>query len=240
MAFSIVLAVVLVACATVPEPQSVQPASQADLAVADEGTENASELSLQDWEIDFQRQRLLGDLLYDALVALEQDRLLSPIDDNAYARYQRVLAYDPDNQLALEGLQTILNRYLVLATEATRQGRFDDALSYLERARFVDQDDPTITEAWLVLQAEISTGDQVFRLDDNELAARSATIQRQLAEIAQQARQENAFFLITAPSDDQARWIFSVMRDAVEGYRLRGNIEIGAYAIVRLRKPQNE
>lgn len=194
----------------------------------------------EDWEIEFQRQRLIGDLLYDALRALEQDRLLTPIDDNAHARYQRVLAYDPENVLALEGLQNIVKRYLELAEEAGRQGRFDDSLQFIERARFVDPDSPDISRAWLLLQADIDSGDAVFMLDLRELSAQSKAIRVQLADIARQAQASDALFLITAPSDEKARWIYSVMREAVDGYRLHGNIEIGSYAIVRLRKPSNE
>lgn len=38
------------------------------------------------------QQRFLADILYEALQALGDDRLLTPIDDNAHARFKRVLA----------------------------------------------------------------------------------------------------------------------------------------------------
>ena len=75
-------------------------------------------------------------------------------------------------------------------------------------------------------------------LDGNELRKQSAKIQEEIAVIARQARDKGAFFLITAPSDDLARWIFGVMRAAVPGYRLRGNIELAGRSGVRLRLPQ--
>ena len=229
----------LLAACTAPAPRppaAVRPdAESSPVTAADAVPVSAS----ADFASDFQRQRLIGDLLYDALRALQQDRLLTPIDDNAHGRYQRVLAYDPANQQALEGLQNIVLRYLELASDASRQGRFDDALDFLERARFVDEDSPAIAEAWIALQAEINSGDKVLRIEPQDLHARSSRAQQQLADIARQARDMDAFFLITAPTDEQARWMFSVMREAVEGYRLRGNIEIGSYAIVRLRKPRD-
>ncbi len=195
----------------------------------------AEEQGVEIWQMDFESQRIIGDLLYDALVALQQDRLLTPIDNNAHSRYQRVLAYDHGNALALEGLKNIVNRYLDLAAEASRQGRYETAQISLERARFVDADDPAITEAWLNLQAERQSGDLVVELNLAELRTRSAALQARLADLAKQAQQQEAFILVTAPDDEQARWIFTVMREAVAGYRLRGNIERGSHATVRLR-----
>ena len=57
----------------------------------------------------------------------------------------------------------------------------------------------------------------------------------QLGHIAEQARDRQAFFLITAPNDNVARWMYLQMRNAVEGYRLRGNIELANQASIRLR-----
>ena len=57
-----------------------------------------------------EQRRLIADLLFEGLQALDADRLLTPVDDNAHARFSRVLAYDPDNELALEGLQNIVLR----------------------------------------------------------------------------------------------------------------------------------
>lgn len=197
--------------------------------------ETTSEAVPDAWEIEFSRQRLIGDLLYDALKALQQDRLLTPIDDNAYSRYQRVLAYDPENRLALEGLQNIMNRYLALAEEAGRQGRFPVAQSLLERARFVDEDNPAIVQAQQWLDSEMNSGDLVFELPLPSLTARSAEVTQQLADVAATAQEQDAFLMITAPTDELARWMYSTMREAVPGYRLRGNIELGAHAIIRLR-----
>ncbi len=185
-------------------------------------------------------QRLIADILFAGLQALDADRLLTPIDDNAHARFQRVLAYDPDNEIALQGLQDIVARYLELASEATRQGLFEEAETLLGRARFVDVSHPGISLAAEQLESERDSGDLFFSFEATALARRSDAVQQQLAEIARQAQEHNAFFLITAPSDDLARWMFSVMREAVAGYRLRGNIELASRASIRLRLPETE
>ena len=183
-------------------------------------------------------QRMIADLLFAGLQALDADRLLTPVDDNAHARFQRVLAYDPDNEIALEGLQDIVERYLQLAEEASRQGLFDEAETMLDRARFVDDEHPNIEPVAQAINDERNSGDLFFDFEATALARRTDAVQAQLSDIAEQAKEHNAFFLITAPSDDLARWMFSVMRDAVPGYRLRGNIELASRANIRLRMPR--
>jgi len=186
-----------------------------------------------------ERRRLIADLLFEGLQALDADRLLTPVDDNAHARFMRVLAYDPDNALALEGLQNIVLRYLALSEDSSRRGQFDEAGILLDRARFVDADHPDIAKTQRVLQAEMNSGDLFFELDNREFSQRTAAAQSQLADIANQAKQHRAWFLITAPNDDLARWMFSIMRDAVAGYRLRGNIELASRTSIRLRLPSD-
>jgi len=203
-------------------------------------TEVSAPQGPEDWEIDFRRQRVIGDLLYDALKALDEDRLLTPEGNNAYTFYQQTLALDPENRLALEGLQNIVARYLELAAAASRQGRFSSAHLLLDRARFVLPGDPSIREARRALEADMNSGDLVFELDIQGLGARSEALVSQLVEIAAQAVEHQAFVWITAPSDEQGRWIYNTMREKANGYRLRANIEIGSFAIVRLRMPENE
>ena len=186
-----------------------------------------------------EQRQLIADLLFEGLQALDADRLLTPLDDNAHARFMRVLAYDPDNELALEGLQNIVLRYLTLSEASSRRGQFDEAGILLDRARFVDADHPDIAKTRRVLQAEMNSGDLFFELDNREFLQRSAAAQSQLADIAYQAKQHRAMFLITAPNDDLARWMFSIMRDAVAGYRLRGNIELAGRTSIRLRLPSD-
>ena len=172
--------------------------------------------------------RMIPDILYAALQALSEDRLLTPVDDNAHGRFKRVLVMDPKNELALEGLQDIVVRYLQLAGEAMNRGIFDEAETLLGRARFVDPSHPGIASAAEALRLEMNSNDLFFKLDYPSYSARSELAQNELADIARQTREHEAFFLITAPNDDLARWMVSVMREAVNGYRLRGNIELSS------------
>ena len=184
--------------------------------------------------------RMIPDILYAALQALSEDRLLTPVDDNAHGRFKRVLAMDPKNELALEGLQDIVVRYLQLAGEAMNRGIFDEAETLLGRARFVDPSHPGIASAAEALRLEMNSNDLFFKLDYPNYSVRSELAQNELADIARQARKHEAFFLITAPNDELARWMVSMMREAVSGYRLRGNIELSSRLGIRLRMPSEE
>lgn len=185
-------------------------------------------------------RRMIPDILYEALQALSEDKLLTPVDDNAHGRFKRVLAMDPQNELALEGLQDIVERYLQLAEESMRRGLFDEAEIMIGRAGFVDSSHPGIAAAKEALQLEMNSNDLFFELDYPIYAARSEQAREQLADIARQTREHAAFFLITSPNDDLARWMVLVMREAVSGYRLRGNIELSSRLAIRLRMPGDE
>ena len=185
-------------------------------------------------------RNMIPDILYAALQALGEDRLLTPLDDNAHSRFKRVLAMDSSNEHALEGLQDIVVRYLQLAGESMRRGMFDEAETLLGRARFVDSSHPGIASAAEALLLEMNSNDLFFKLDYPIYSARSEVAQSELADIARQTRDHEAFFLITAPNDDLARWMVSVMREAVSGYRLRGNIELSSRLGIRLRMPSDE
>ena len=63
-----------------------------------------------------------------------RDRLTSPKSDNAYDRYQQVLALSPGNAAALAGLETITQRYLSLARDYAEEGNLARARVLLHRA----------------------------------------------------------------------------------------------------------
>lgn len=239
--FTYMFALVFVACAA----PKLETETETETEVEPEGEEAVRIRTLSPAEVveginSPEGQRLIADILFEGLQALDADRLLTPVDDNAHALFQRVLAYEPDNEIALQGLQDIVARYLELAGEATRQGLFEEAGTLLDRARFVDTNHPGIAQVAEQLEAERNSGDLFFDFEAAALARRTDAVQQQLADIARQAQEHNAFFLITAPNDDLARWMFSVMRDAVNGYRLRGNIELASRASIRLRLPETE
>tara|TARA_R100001377_G_scaffold76794_1_gene53836 strand:+ start:2018 stop:2674 length:657 start_codon:yes stop_codon:yes gene_type:complete len=189
------------------------------------------------FELELRYQRIIADLLYEGIKALNANRLLTPPDISAHAYFSRVLAIEPENAVALRGLQDIVAKYLQLADQAGRQGQFDSARTYLRRAEQVDSSNQGIASAWVRLEAEMKSNDVVHSINARELSNQSATLMAELGKIGIQARDSGAFFLITAPSDVQARWIYTQMQTAVAGHRLRGNIELGDSPTVRLIMP---
>lgn len=189
------------------------------------------------FEQELRYQRMIGDMLYEGIKALNANRLLTPPDISAHSYFMRVLAIEPDNAVAKQGIQDIVGKYLQLAEQAGRQGQFDNAKSYLRRGEQVDRTHAGIAQAWVALEAEMNSTDVVHTLNGRELANQSAELMVQLAKIAIEARDTSAFVLITAPNDAQARWIYAQMQAAMEGQRLRGNIELGETPTIRLVKP---
>ncbi|MES3007713.1 MAG: hypothetical protein V4751_08075 [Pseudomonadota bacterium] len=237
LGLALLLPVLLVACqptrqtiVVIPEPEPVIE----DTSLQDEAAARAH------FEEQLRYQRMIADILYEGRKALNANRLMTPPEISAHAYFQRVLAIEPDNAVALQGIQDIASKYLQLAEEAGGQGLYDEAKGYLRRAEQVDRNHVGIAPAWVALEAEMETTDVVHSLSASELNSKSAAISVQLSRIAIQARDAGAFFLITAPSDDQARWIYTQMQAAVEGYRLRGNIELGSTPTIRLIMPVDE
>lgn len=211
-----------------PEPV-VEDTSAADIAAAKAV-----------FEEQLRYQRRIADLNYEGIKALNANRLLTPPDVSAHAYFMRVLAIEPENTAALKGIQDIVGKYLQLAEQASRQGQYDSARSYLRRAEGVDRQHTRIARAWVALEAAMKSSDVIHNLDVRDLANRSEALMSQLANIAAQARESGAFFLITAPNDAQARWIYVQMQTAVEGHRLRGNIELGETPTIRLILPTDD
>jgi hypothetical protein len=73
-------------------------------------------------------------ILAAARADLARDRLTTPAGANALERFQAVLALDPNHAEATNGLQTIVTKYVALAQRVARDGRFDKAESFLQRA----------------------------------------------------------------------------------------------------------
>jgi hypothetical protein len=186
------------------------------------------------------RARILADMLYEASLAFEDGRLLFPADDNAYDRYLEVLSVEPDNAVALQGVEGIVGRYVSMAIRAIEVGQFADAEEYLFRAASIRPEAPTIAESRAFLENERAFKRDYFALDPEALSEQSLEIMSQLGSIGEYVKNQDATFLITARNDAEARWIYQIMREAVGGYRLRGNIAYGNQPTIQVNNPNPE
>jgi len=90
-----------------------------------------------------ERIQIIG-LIKNAKLALEENRLMSPANDNAYDRYRRVLQFDPSEKRAKDGLREVAIRYVGMADRAADKGSLERARTFVERAKRADATYPGI------------------------------------------------------------------------------------------------
>ena len=105
-------------------------------------------------------------LLAAAEADLAARRLTSPVGNNAWERYQRVLTLAPAHPEAMAGMERVLGSYLELFGAAVAQEDFDRAAGYLERIRGLHPDSPALAEGEQRLASAKQT--QADRLAENQ------------------------------------------------------------------------
>ncbi|HTR01444.1 MAG TPA: hypothetical protein VMH83_15710 [Candidatus Acidoferrum sp.] len=191
-------------------------------------------------DAQLQKQRMLVDILYEAKKAYDENRLMQPAGRNAYEMYDEVLHLDPGNRIALDGIQEIATRYISMADAAIGQLALENAEGYLARAARLSPEHPQLAASRARLEDAKKGRLQVHALNPAGVSAKNAETVKELGAIAHQLQTSNATFLIRARSDDEGRWIYKVMRDAVGGYRLRGNIDIAPAPAIVITPPAPE
>ncbi|MEH6557459.1 MAG: hypothetical protein V7459_06180 [Oceanicoccus sp.] len=165
-------------------------------------------------------------LLASAERALASDRLTVPEYDNAYGWYQQVLAIDQTNAEAHWGMLQITERYLQLAEQAFSRGSRGKGEWMLQKALAIAATTEQIESVRSRFKAQPT--DREFLLTIADLTARNDIITAKLIELALIAKKAQSRLLIVARNDAEGRWIYRKMREAVDGYRLRGNIKLGS------------
>ncbi len=75
----------------------------------------------------------IAELLSLGRQSLDEYRLLTPEDDNAYIYFRSVLKLDSDNEDAHAGIQEIVDRYVLLTRKAVNRRDHDRAQRYIRR-----------------------------------------------------------------------------------------------------------
>ncbi|MBD3649005.1 MAG: hypothetical protein HUJ31_16485 [Pseudomonadales bacterium] len=180
-------------------------------------------------ERDLEIRRLLA----EASSAVEENRLTTPVDDNAYYRYLRVLSLDPANQAAEEGISTIVEKYLEWAIDNARQQRFRQAINFLNRARSVDENHPSIDAVAKLIDDQRRADEMTYRLSPNGVEQHAERVVGELYEIGRRIAQHDARVVIIGRTDAEGRWIYQQLNDATP-LRVRARFETGDYPAVRL------
>lgn len=185
---------------------------------------------------DVKRKQVIHLLLLNGEYTLAHDQLLTPTTDNAFDYFRAALKLDPGNQRAKGGLLGIVMRYVDLARQAAARGNYAQASQMLNNARLVDPENLLIKEVSEGLTAQYQSapppapykgGADEFLLDAAQLGKNDPQIVNRLGEIARKLKETDSLAMIVARSDLEGRWIYQQMREALPGYRVRGDIQIG-------------
>ncbi len=119
-------------------------------------------------------------LLAEAQQQMDNRRISAPASGNALSTYRHVLELQPENPVALAGIQRIAAYYQNVAEQSLRQGQLDESLAYLGRGLRAAPND----QALLNLRREA----QLAKQREQEEQALLEDIRRQQAE--RQQREE--------------------------------------------------
>ncbi|SHF68979.1 hypothetical protein SAMN04487965_2458 [Microbulbifer donghaiensis] len=189
------------------------------------------------------RQRNVEFFLDRAEAAQREGFLTYPAGASAYDYYLRVRQLDPDNRRAASGIQTIVIDLVERARDALRRRSFGEVTSFLNRADELAPGNALVAEVRAQLVRERSRAKQdlpqgeVVELPAAQLAARSADTVALLRGAAARIRREDLRVIIVAPTDAEGRWIYQQLREAVPGYRIRGDIKLGSPPRLLLTRP---
>ena len=103
-------------------------------------------------ELDRQTENEIRGLLREAELALTRVRLTSPVEDNAYDRYLRVLDLEPEHPEALSGIEYIVVTYAQLVRRYLDANNLERARLLLNRAQRVKGALPSLVDLGRQLQ----------------------------------------------------------------------------------------
>jgi len=176
-----------------------------------------------------------------------------PASNNAYDSFRSVLLINPDNQQARAGLQAILIRYTEQVRNAMAGSRYSLAQSVLREAQQYFPNHKMLD----ALKEEIRSANPVsrykqtslnkpasaklvvdeFKLPGTLLEARNQEILPLLSQIAERVKENDESVMIYARTDAEGRWIYKQLKDAVPGYRVRGDIRLGREPRIAILPP---
>ena len=122
-------------------------------------------------------------LLAAAEADLKARRLTSPAGNNAWEKYQQVLALSPMNPDAMDGMERVIDSYMEVFGAAVEQADFEEAEGYLAKIRGLHPDSPVLEEGEQHLAAARQAHEHHLAEQDRqrqaEEAARQAELERQ-------------------------------------------------------------
>jgi hypothetical protein len=227
---------VLTSCVmTLPLPEAEKPASKAlqaeTVTAATQAIPNptASPGSLPE-PVQEETRRLLQ----EAAEAFSKDHLTTPVDDNAWYRYLRVLVLDPGNQAATDGINDIVEKYLDWALQDVEAGYLHKTREYLARVRVIDDTHPNLAAVEKRLAEAESIHRQTVELPRLALDNQSAILASELHQLGAQIQEQNARVIIVARNDAEGRWIYQQLNSPEQGPRIRAQVRLDTAPMLRI------
>ena len=172
-------------------------------------------------------------LLDEAYLAFSENRLTTPLDDNAFYKYLQILSLEPANAKANQGIADIAEKYLEWAINAGLQQRYRKAVNFINKARSVDDTNPNILAVVKQIAALQDSRTTTYHLSTDALDNRLHRLIDKLHEIGVKSDLQQATVVITARDDREGRWIYQQLNDATPN-RIRATFELGQVPKVHL------
>jgi type II secretory pathway predicted ATPase ExeA/tetratricopeptide (TPR) repeat protein len=154
------------------------------------------------------QKELTENLLKTAELHLRALRLTTPDGENAFEIYRGILEREPSNEMALNGIKQIAQKYVELANRESGQGAASKAIAYLEQAAIISPESDTIQKA-LEQAKNIQSDVEKTKLaskqaPDPEIQPSSSVLDKTVAKLFVIAEQQIADFKFLFPKNDNA------------------------------------
>jgi len=115
-------------------------------------------------EQELSKAEQIREALAQAEEYLKADALTSPENENAYDTYQAVLALDPENKAAQQGLEKIADRYAQLANAKRQKGQFSSGMTLIKKGQSIDKNNDNLQQALKAMEkAMVAKADEEAR-----------------------------------------------------------------------------
>jgi hypothetical protein len=206
--FVLIVLIVLTGCETTPIPIVAPPTAPTPTII----TAKVEPPTVEPRKVPLQIPALLeaGD------IALMNEQLTTPLEDNAYFRYLQVLSIDPQNEAAEQGIANIVDRYLDWSIQSVEMGRYHLATDYLNKARSVDENHPNIATVESMIEFHLNGNQKSFAFSRNSIQDKEPAVISELKTIAGDISSYKASIVIEAPSDEMGRWIYQQLNESAQ------------------------
>jgi pSer/pThr/pTyr-binding forkhead associated (FHA) protein len=153
------------------------------------------------------QEHTIVQLLKEGESHFAEKRYLTPVNRNAYAVYQAVLVLDPDHMMALKRIEQIKDHYLENGQTHYDKKRWQQALSYFERYRFIDPENQAVAQKIEKCRRNIDRKSDTAALDRGKSGTNKDPSNQQRQEVKQ----------LLESSGTESAWIMKYLFEEQKG-----------------------